>query len=136
MKNPLSLKLLLPGVLFLVAATLVNAAETVFEFKGSASRNTPEFEVEGPWILDWRITTEGSYESAVDVALQEAGTGVHRGRVLVTKYPGNGVRLFNEGGRFYFRVDSAFATWTFKVQELTAEEAKLYTPRNQSALDR
>jgi hypothetical protein len=111
------------------------AAETILEYKGSASRITPEFEVKAPWILDWRVTTDGNYESAVDVSLEEAGTGVHQGRVLMTKFPGNGVRLFDQGGRFYFRVNSAFATWTLKVQELTPEEAALYTPRDDSALD-
>lgn len=110
-------------------AGTASAAETVFEFTGSASRNTPEFEVEAPWILDWRITTDGAYESAVDISLEEAGTMGHHGRVLSTKYPGNGVRLFDQGGEFYFRVDSSFSTWTLKVIELTEEEAEQYTPR-------
>jgi hypothetical protein len=106
------------------------AAETVWTFTGSESRNTPEFEVRGPWLLDWRVSTDGSPQTAVDVALHQAGTGVYAGRVLTTKFPGNGVKLFQEGGEFYFRVDSSFATWTFKVQELTRQEAEQYTPRS------
>ncbi len=115
--------------------TTATAAETILEFTGSASRNTPEFEVEAPWILDWRISTEGAYESAVDIALEEAGTMGHQGRVLSTKYPGNGVRMFDQGGRFYFRVDSSFSTWTLKVIQLTEEEAAEYTPRDLSDTD-
>lgn len=104
-----------------------------FTFQGSASRTTAEFEIEGPWILDWRVTNDGGYELAVDVSLEEAGTGVHQGNVLKTKRTGNGVRLFEEGGRFYFRVNSSFAHWTLKVKALTPEEAARYTPRDQQS---
>lgn len=135
MKNPLTnplLKRLLLGmtVCSAMVCSLAVAETLVMEFKGSASRSTPEFEVKAPWILDWRISTEGAYESAVDISLIEAGTGVHQGRVLMTKYPGNGVKLFDEySGEYYFRVDSSFATWTLKVYELTEDEAQQYTPR-------
>lgn len=97
-------------------------------FSGSESRNTADFEIEAPWVLDWRVTSSGGYEMAVDVSLQTAGTGVHRGNVLKTKRAGNGVRLFDEGGEFYFRVNSSFANWTLRVKALTPEEAAAYTP--------
>lgn len=107
----------------------LTAAETVWTFTGSESRNTPEFKVRGPWLLDWRISTDGSPQTAVDIALHRAGTGAYEGRVLTTKFPGNGVKLFDQGGEFYFRVDSSFATWSFKVQQLSQQEAEQYTPR-------
>lgn len=123
------------AVLLAVGPGIACAVETVAEFSGSSSRTTTEFEVEAPWLLDWRVTSDGAYELAVEVALQQAGTGVHEGRVLFAKYPGNGVRLFRQDGRFYFRVDSQFANWSLKVQELTEEEAALYMPRDRSLLD-
>lgn len=111
-------------------ADLAVAETVVMEFKGSASRNTPEFEVSAPWVLEWRVSTEGAYQAAVEISLLEAGTGVHQGRVLMTKYPGSGVKLFEDySGKYYFRVDSSFVTWTLKVIELTEEEAEQYTPR-------
>lgn len=131
-----NLNLLTTLVLALLMPLSVMAEELVFEHRGSASRNTPEFEVRAPWILDWRISTEGAYESAVDITLEEAGTSIHQGRVLTTKYPGNGVRLFQQSGKFYFRVDSSFATWNLRVIELTEEEAALYTPRERGILNR
>jgi len=97
-------------------------------FRGSESRTTPEFEVEAPWIIDWRVTSREGFELAVDVSLERAGTGVHVGNVLMTKGTGNGVRLFEEGGRFYFRVNSSFANWSLKVIQLTPDEAEAYTP--------
>jgi hypothetical protein len=122
------------GLLF-IAAEPAAASETVAEFTGSSSRNTAEFEIEAPWLLDWRVTSDGAYELAVEVSLLEAGTSVHQGRVLMAKFPGNGARLFDQDGRFYFRVDSQFANWSLKVQELTEEEAALYSPRRRSLLD-
>ncbi len=81
------------------------------------------------WILDWRL--DGDYDSliALDVTLINARDGSHVGRVLHTKYKGNGVQLFEEGGRYQLRVSSTLARWTFKIEQLTAEEAKEYTPR-------
>ncbi|MEE4173767.1 MAG: hypothetical protein V2I57_05900 [Xanthomonadales bacterium] len=126
-----------PGMLALFGLCLAACAlpasaiaeELVMDFRGSESRNTPEFEVRAPWLLDWRITTDGAYESAVEVSLETAGIGAHEGRVLMTKQPGNGVRLFDNEGRFYFRVSSSFANWHLKVIQLTEEEAERYTPR-------
>ena len=121
--------------LALVAPQAAQAAELIREFKGSRSMQTAEFEVDAPWILDWRVSGDYSREMAVDVSLVESLTNIHQGNVLKTKTTGNGVRMFNQGGRFYFRVDSTLADWTRRVEEQTAEEAKLYTPRNNSQLD-
>ncbi len=122
------------ALLGLALCSVAAAENVVMEFKSSTSRNSPEFEVRAPWILEWRISTEGAYESAVDISLEEAGTSAYQGRVLMTKYPGNGVKLFKEySGRYYFRVNSSFATWTLKVIELTEQEAEQYAPRNPQA---
>ena len=121
-------------LLLALLATHAGAAETVAQFRGSDSRHTADFEVRAPWILDWRVTTEGHAQAAVDVSLEAAGTGVHQGSVLKTKYPGNGVRLFSEDGEYYFRVKSLFAGWTLTVIELTDAEAAEYQPREASPL--
>lgn len=116
-------------LLLLAHTTPVLAEELVAEFRGSVSRNTPEFEVKGPWLVDWRVTTEGTRDAAVEVTLERAGLGSHEGRVLMTKTPGNGVRLLQATGRFYFRVDASLSNWHLKVIQLTAEEAERYTPK-------
>lgn len=119
----------LAAVILACIAGSALAAETVREFRGSRSMNTPEFEVQAPWIIDWRVSGEFAESLAVDVSLVEAGTGVHMGSVLKTKATGNGVRLLREGGRFYFRVASSMAHWTLRVEQLTEAEAELYTPK-------
>ena len=119
---------------FLIAGP-VSAAELIREFKGGRAMQTGEFEVEGPWILDWFVSGDYARDMAVDVSLIEAKTNMHMGNVLKATSVGNGVRLFNEDGRFFFRVDSTLANWTLRVKQLTREEAALYTPKNPKRLD-
>ena len=122
-------------ILALCTAIPAHAGEVVAEFSGSRSMQTAEFEVEGPWILDWRVTGDYARDMAIDVTLIEARTLRHIGNVLKVKWAGNGVRMFDESGRFFFRVDSTLTDWTLKVEQLTREEAELYTPKDQNKLD-
>ncbi|NND43995.1 MAG: hypothetical protein HKN58_01635 [Xanthomonadales bacterium] len=121
-------------VLFVVFAWsgCATAAETVREFRGSRSTTTVEFEVRAPWILDWRTITDYPGQMAVDISLVDARTGAFEGSVLKTKWPGNGVRLFEQGGRYQFKIVSNLAEWRLKVQQITREEAEQYTPRRQA----
>jgi hypothetical protein len=116
-------------VLLALAALPALASDVVKEFSGTDNMLTPVFTVESPWILDWRLN--GDYETliALDIALIEARTGRHIGRVLHTKYKGNGVKLFNEGGTYQLRVSATLARWNIKIEQLSEEEAELYTPR-------
>ena len=111
----------------LVSST--QGAQLVREFRGTNNGTTPTFTVEAPWILDWRL--DGDYDQlvALEVTLVEAKTGRHVGQVLQTKRKGNGVRLFKQGGTYQLRVSGSLARWTLKIQQLTPEEAELYSPR-------
>lgn len=102
--------------------------ELIREFKGTGTKTTAEFEVEAPWIVDWR--THGDYpgQMAVEVNLATV-SGEYVGKIVTTKYVDNGVRLFDEGGRFVLRVDSSLASWTLRVEQLTREEAETYMPK-------
>ena len=87
----------------LIAADSVLARELIREFRGSRSTTTAQFEVRAPWILDWRVRGEYPGTMAVEVSLVEAGTGVHQGTVLRTKWRSNGVRLFDQSGTYQYR---------------------------------
>ena len=106
----------------------VHGREIIKEFKGTRSGHTGVFEVEAPWLLDWMVNGDFPEMLAIDVSLVEASTGVHVGAVLKSRYVSNGVRLFHEGGKFQFKVDATMARWTLRVEQLTDEEAALYTP--------
>jgi hypothetical protein len=101
----------------------------VREFSGSGSANTVEFEVRDPWLMDWRVTGEFIQQTGIEVSLVNAKTGVSEGTVLKVKWAGNGVRLFNQSGRFYFRINTTMVNWILKVEQLSREEAELYKPK-------
>ena len=115
--------------LLLLTLTSVNGKQTIREFRGNDSRTTPEFTVEAPWILDWRLDGDFDQLVALEVSLIDADTGRNVGQVVQTKRKNNGVRLFEQGGTFQFRVSGSLARWTLKVQQLSEEEAELYTPK-------
>lgn len=121
----------------LVACSLAipaHAGELVREFSGDRSTQTAEFEVEAPWLIDWRVNSDFPSSMGIAVALVNSSGG-YEGRVIKTKAPGNGVRLIQQGGRFSFKVDATVAYWSLKVEQLTPEEAKLYTAKPQAEFE-
>ena len=108
------------------------AAERVAEFRGTGNTTTAVFRVEAPWTLDWRLDGDFDALIALDVTLVEARDSSHVGRVLYTKRKGNGVKLFNTSGLYQLRISSTLARWTIKIDQLTREEAALYTPKTQN----
>ena len=118
-------------LMILLAAPLAGAEELVREFTGNKNATTPEFSVEGPWLLDWRLDGDYNAMVALDITLVEARGGRHMGQVLHTKRKGNGLKLFQEGGRYQLRVSSTLARWRIKIIQITEEDAELYTPRGQ-----
>ena len=110
----------------------VQSQQVVVEFIGNNNTTTREFEVQGPWILSWRIT--GSYTSSVgfELMLLDGKTRMHKGIILRTRRSGNGVKLFQESGSFRFRISAGLANYNLKVEEISEEDAKLYTPRKGS----
>lgn len=108
-------------------ASVASAAELVKEFTGTGSKTTTEFEVQAPWIIDWR--TRGDYPGSMgfELTLESAPGGAYQGTVATTKWVDNGVKLFNEGGRYRLRVESNITDWTVRVEQLTKAEAEEYT---------
>jgi hypothetical protein len=104
------------------------AGELVRQFSGERSTQTAEFEVEAPWLIDWRVNSDFPTTMGIVVVLINS-SGAYEGRVVKTKSPGNGVRLMQESGRFSFKVDATVAYWSLKVEQLTPEEAELYKPK-------
>lgn len=123
-------------LLLILLTGSANAAELVREFKGTGNSTTMSFEVEGPWLLDWRLESpswqtdsRASRFSALEITLVEASTGRHVGRVKYTKSVGNGLRLFDFDGRYQLKISTTHARWTVRIEQLTEEEAELYTPK-------
>ena len=124
-----SMLLFLPAWLLMTALVPASAADRVAEFRGTGNTTTAIFRVESPWVLDWRLDGDFDELVALDITLLEAKSGKHVGRVLHTKRKGNGVKLFKSSGLYQLRISSSLARWTVKIDQLTREEAELYTPR-------
>jgi hypothetical protein len=97
------------------------------DFKGSQSITTSEFDVSSPWLIDWRVNSNYKENMALEVSLVDAKTGFLVGRIFKTKYAGNGVKIFNDGGRYRLRISSSFTNWNFKIKEITISEAESYS---------
>lgn len=110
-------------------SSAVNSKSVVREFSGDKDVITAPFTVDGPWLLDWRLDTDYEHFAALDISLIEAGTGRHMGRVLHTKYRGNGLKLFEDGGTYQLRISSTLARWRVKIEQITPAEMEQYTPR-------
>ena len=133
MQHPFLLRLFI-GLALAGAVAAAQGGELVREFSGDRSTQTVEFEVEGPWLIDWRVNSDFPSTMGISVTLVNA-SGAYEGLVVKTKAPGNGVRLVEEGGRYSFKVDATVSYWTLRVEQLTRAEAELYTPKNTSPLD-
>lgn len=122
---------------FAVFAALVcfspgaDSKELIRDFKGSESRTTAEFVVKAPWIVDWMTTGDYPGTMGLQVDLVSSPGGEYVGKIVTTKWVDNGVRLFNEGGRFRFQVSANLINWTLRVEQLNRTEAEAYTPKNQ-----
>ena len=122
------ISLILVAVLAFAAAP-ADAKTRVAEFKGTGDSTTAIFRVESPWILDWRLDGDFDQLVGLEITLIEAKNSRHVGRVLYTKRRGNGVKLFQTSGLYQLRISSTLARWTVRIEQLTREEAELYTPK-------
>ena len=121
------------ALILVVSCTTASGERLIAELNGSGNQTTATFTVTAPWILDWRINSEYERMVSFDLDLLDGNTGVLKGSVVIRKSLGrgleDGVRLFNQGGKFRFRVNGSLVQWYLKVKQLTPAEAELYTPR-------
>jgi hypothetical protein len=121
------------SILLLALTSLPATAKTrVAEFTGTGNATTAIFRVESPWILDWRLDGDFDQLVGLEITLVEARNSRHVGRVLYTKRRGNGVKLFHSAGLYQLRISSTLARWTVRIEQLTDQEAELYTPKASS----
>ena len=127
------LKRIAVGLLLVVSSTTASGERMIAELNGSGNQTTRTFTVTAPWILDWRINSEFDNMVSFDLDLLDGNTGVLKGSVVVRRSLGrgleDGVRLFNESGKFRFRVNGSLVQWYLKVKQLTPAEAERYTER-------
>ncbi len=104
------------------------AEERLVEFTGSGNQLTDEFEVEGPWLLDWFVTSEYPNAMGIEITLVDSIFLDHKGIVAKTRWPDSGTRLFYDTGRLRLRVVATFSDWRLRISTLTDEEAEAMIP--------
>ena len=57
-------------LLFCGISTEASSAELIGKFTGSGSGETAEFEVQAPWLLDWRVNSDYPQMLGIEVSLQ------------------------------------------------------------------
>lgn len=120
--------------LCVVAGAAWAQGDEVVEFKGSSSTVTPEFEVQAPWIIDWRAFSDFPQSMFIEISLLDSTTGLHQGVITETRDVGTGVKMFSESGAFKLRINSDLVRWQVLVKELTEEEAARYTPKKREGV--
>jgi hypothetical protein len=127
-------KLTVQKAFVLVWSLLLSSAAgagVVREFSGTESVTTADFEVSAPWILDWRANGDFPAMLGFEVSIIDAKTGKHVGQVAkITDRAGDGVSLFDKSGRYRLRINSTLARWFIRIEEISAEDAKRYTPKD------
>ena len=81
-------------------------------------------------ILLNALSVGGPTPSMAQGLLEPSDDGVvFRSRILEREVS-SGIPLVKTSGRYKLRISSSLARWTLKIEQLTEEEAELYTPRN------
>ncbi len=121
----------LAALLLIAAAALAvgaQAEDSIVQFDGDASALTDEFEIEGPWLLDWHVGSEFPGSFGVEISLLDGVLLSHQGIVLKTRQAGYGTKLFRDSGNFRFRVMSSLGRWSLRVIKITEEQADQMVP--------
>ena len=124
-----TLRRVLGGLALTVITASASAGEIIATFEGSGDRTTRTFEVDGPWLLTWRVSSEYRMQTAFELTLLNGDTGLFESRVLRIRRTASGLKLFEETGRFQFRVNANFADWYLQIEQISeAEKAELERP--------
>lgn len=111
-----------------LVADIARTEQEIVRFEGNRSTRTQTFEVNGPWLLDWRINSDYRRQAGFELRLLDGDSSQFHSQIMKARQIGNGLKLFDEPGRFRFEIVSNYTDWTLKVIQLTEEEADRYTP--------
>lgn len=106
----------------LVAPLLASAVDPeplVARFSGHGAQKTDEFEVKGPWLLDWQVNSEFPNLASTVVRLEDAATLETIGIVADFHGTGRGLKLFRESGTFRLEITGENVDWLVEIREIS-----------------
>jgi hypothetical protein len=105
-------------------AVSVGVAEAATErFSGDKSARTGVFAFDGPWMLDWSVSSDYPLAAEFEMRLLDAETERVIGTILQIEGAANGVRLFPDPGKFRIEVVASYVNWTLEVESVSTELA-------------
>ncbi|MGI9263240.1 MAG: hypothetical protein ACR2QR_14435, partial [Woeseiaceae bacterium] len=98
-------------------------AEEMRRLTGQDSAIPAAFEVDGPWILEWRTRSEFPKSASFEMRLRDAATGDHLGMITAIKGLGKGQKLFDESGKFQLVIVATGSEWDILIRQVSAPRA-------------
>ncbi len=110
--------------LLVVQFCVASAADTEpVRFDGKDNGRTAVFETEGPWMLDWSISSDLPAHAVFEMRLHDGASGDFAGRIVELHGTGNGLKLFEEGGDYQIAIVARNVAWELKISQLTKKQA-------------
>ena len=101
---------------------VATAAELpAFKFSGSGSKSTPEFRVDGPWLINWRALSEFPRATTIEFQLLDADSGELVGIINQAEGGARGLKLIEQTGAFKIAVIADGVDWAMDVIQVSAE---------------
>jgi len=105
----------------LVTLALAAGAEPetpLAKFSGQNSGQTEEFEVKGPWLLDFQVNSEFPDLAATVIRLEDA-TDQTVGIVADFAGTGRGLKLFRTSGTYRLDITGENSNWLIEISEIS-----------------
>lgn len=105
--------------------TWATAQTSVERFNGSGPDSTSSFRVDGPWLLNWGVSSDFPTVAHLEIHLYDAQTGRFVGLALRHTGIGSGQRLIRESGEYRIVVVGRSIDWRIEIEEAPENLAAL-----------
>lgn len=113
----------LSALLAMSCAMAAIAEPPRFTFTGSGTGLTPEFEMDAPWLIDWRADSEFPRVTTIEFRLQDARSGQLLGIINQAEGSARGLKLLDDVGRFRVQVNAEDVSWKIDIMQVSGERA-------------
>lgn len=118
---------------FVLPSSAADLEPLVARFTGQGAQKTDEFDVKGPWLLDWQVNSEFPDLATTVVRLEEAGTLATVGIVAGFHGVGRGLKVFHDSGTFRIDISGENMEWIFEFHEISGSWATRLEQMTRSA---
>ena len=91
-------------------------------FTGAGNGRTAVFETDGPWMLDWRITSDTLLPKNFEMRLHD-GAGEFIGTIVQLEGTGGGLKLFEDAGDYQIAIVASNVAWELDIAPVSAQKA-------------